>query len=102
MQFTSLNVIAFADVDNDRLSRATSLSAVVQQFSLSLGVAAAAGTLEVVVALRGGALDAPAFSIAFFVVAAITALSALMFAALPGNAGEEVAGRLVEKAPRQP
>lgn len=102
LQFTSLNVIAFADVDNDRLSRATSLSAVVQQFSLSLGVAAAAGTLEVVVALRGGALDAPAFSIAFFVVAAITALSALMFAALPGNAGEEVAGRLVEKAPRQP
>jgi EmrB/QacA subfamily drug resistance transporter len=102
LQFTSINAIAFADVDNERLSRATSLSAVVQQFSLSLGVATAAGTLEIVVALRGGALDAPAFSIAFFVVAAITAVSALVFAGLPRDAGAEVAGRLAEGAPRQP
>ena len=37
-EFTSLNTIAYADVDNRRMSRATSLVAVGQQLSISVGV----------------------------------------------------------------
>src|SRR5256886_3817773 len=39
LEFTSLNTIAYADVDNRRMSRATSLVAVAQQVSISVGVA---------------------------------------------------------------
>src|SRR5215475_546467 len=39
LEFTSLNTIAYADVDNRRMSRATSLVAVGQQLSISVGVA---------------------------------------------------------------
>lgn len=102
LQFTSINTLAYADVDSDRLSRATSLSAVVQQLSLSLAVATAAGMLEIAVFVRGGVIDAGAFSIAFFVVAGISAVAALFFVRLPANAGAEVAGRLVERTTGQP
>ena len=43
LQFTSLNTIAYADIDNRRMSRATSLVAVGQQLSTSVGVALGAG-----------------------------------------------------------
>ena len=39
LQFTSINAIAYADVDAPRMSRATALAAVGQQLSLSAGVA---------------------------------------------------------------
>ena len=41
-EYTSLNTIAYADVDNRRMSRATSLVASAQQLSISVGVAVGA------------------------------------------------------------
>jgi hypothetical protein len=46
LEFTSLNAIAFAEIDALQMSRAVSLSSVAQQLSLSLGVAAGAGALQ--------------------------------------------------------
>ena len=51
LEFTSLNTIAYADVDNRRMSRATSLVAVAQQVSISVGVAI--GALAVDLTLVG-------------------------------------------------
>ena len=57
LEFTSLNTIAYADIDNRRMSRATSLVAVAQQVSISVGVAI--GALAVDLTLVGArTLDA--------------------------------------------
>jgi hypothetical protein len=80
LQFTALNALAYADIDNANLSRATSLTAVVQQLSLSSGVAIAAAVVEATRDLApGGLVDASSFPPAFFAVATITAASALVF-----------------------
>jgi EmrB/QacA subfamily drug resistance transporter len=94
LQFTSLNAITFADVDNARMARASSLSGMLQQLSLSLGVAIGGYALEIV----GLVADRPAtdlgnFTIAFLVVGLISAASALYAWRLPRNAGAEMAGR---------
>ena len=51
LEFTSLNTIAYADVDDRRMSRATSLVAVAQQVSIAVGVAV--GALAVDLTLVG-------------------------------------------------
>jgi EmrB/QacA subfamily drug resistance transporter len=53
LEFTSLNTIAYADVDNRRMSRATSLVAVGQQLSISVGVAIGALAVELTLWARG-------------------------------------------------
>ncbi len=47
LQFTSLNAISYAEVDSPRMGQASSLSGMLQQLSLSLGVAIAGYLLEI-------------------------------------------------------
>ena len=94
LEFTSLNVIAYADLDAAMISRATSFSAVAQQLSLSLGVALGAAALEIARQTRGETAIAPAdFQWAFAVVALVSAASILSFLRLPADAGADLAGR---------
>src|SRR5436190_519099 len=94
LQFTSLNAITFADVENERIGQATSLSGMLQQLSLSLGVAIGGYSLEIVGALEGrSSTDIRNFTIAFLVVGLISAASAYFAWRLPRNAGAEMAGR---------
>jgi MFS family permease len=95
LQFTSINTIAYADVEPQRVGRATALVSVAQQLSVSSGVALGAMAVELTVHLRGGGpLQAGDFPPAFLAVAAISALSALIFARLAPDAGAEMADRL--------
>ncbi len=85
---TSINAIAYADVPAERLSSATSFSAVTQELSASIGVTLAALALEAVQRLMGGDTLAIAhFPWAFALVAILTSGSALVFAKLAPNAG---------------
>src|SRR5262249_16206115 len=59
LEFTSLNTIAYADVDNRRMSRATSLVAVAQQVSISVGVAIGALAVDLTLSSRGPATITP-------------------------------------------
>jgi len=94
LQFTSVNVIAFAEVEPARMSRATSLVAVAQQLSQSVGVALGALVLETVLRSKGqSALAAEDFPPAFLLVGLVSASSVLLFARLPPNAGAEMADR---------
>jgi EmrB/QacA subfamily drug resistance transporter len=93
LEFTSINAIAYADIGQESLSRATSFASVAQQVSLSIGVAVGALILE---ASRGGSglphhVLLADFSLAFWIVAGISALSAISFAQLPLGAGAEMA-----------
>ncbi len=89
LEFTSINAIAFADIDNRAMSRATSFSSVMQQLSLSTGVAAGAGIIEWSQWLHNDAtLGTRDFSVAFYGVALVSAASAFVFARLPAGSGD--------------
>jgi MFS family permease len=95
LQFTSVNALAYAEVPQARMSRATALAAVSQQVSLATGVALGALTVELAVRLRGqGAITAADFPPGFLLVGLIAASSVLVFARLPANAAAEMANRI--------
>lgn len=93
LQFTSINALSFADVSPARMSRATTLSSVAQQLSLSLGISIAAITLELTTHLTGGMIEASSFWPAFLVVATLTTLSIVPFFFLARDAGDLMSGR---------
>ena len=93
LQFTCLNTLAFADVDEAHMSQATSFSSTAQQLSLSIGVGLGSQLLHVALMLRGGATLATVdFSWAYVFVAVTTAASAWIFWRLPADSGEGVSG----------
>jgi len=95
LQFTSINTIAYAEVEPRRVSRATALVSVAQQLAVSTGVALGALVVELTVRFKGnGPLQASDFPPAFLAVAAISALSVFIFARLSPDAGAEMADRL--------
>jgi EmrB/QacA subfamily drug resistance transporter len=101
LQFTSVNTLAYAEVDTARVSRATALVSVAQQLAISAGVALGAMAVEITVAVRGHAgLEAADFPPAFLAVAAISATSVFFFARLSPEAGAELADRM--PAPTEP
>jgi EmrB/QacA subfamily drug resistance transporter len=101
LQFTSINTIAYAEVDHRRMSRATSLVSVAQQLALSTGVAVGALVVDAMLWINGhSTVTAGDFPPAFLFVAALSASSALIFMQLPPDAGAEMANRL--PAPNEP
>lgn len=90
--FTGTNALAYADIPNEQTSQATPISSVAQQISIALGVAVAGGILEVSTNIHGGPLQLSDFHIAFFIVAAISALACFSFRGLKPDAGAEVSG----------
>ncbi len=98
LQFTAINTIAYAEVEPQRVSRATALVSVAQQLALSSGVAVGALAVELSVRFRdNGPLSAVDFSTAFLTVAAISATSIFIFMRLSPDAGAEMANRLPAK-----
>jgi len=94
LQFTCINAISVAEVDQPEMSQATSLTSVFQQLALSIGVTVGASILQLSLAFRRSeTLVAGDFPLAFLVVGAISVLSFISFVRLPRDAGEEVAGR---------
>ena len=93
LQFTSLNAISYADVDPPRMGQASSLAGMMQQLSLSMGVAIGGYALEAAGWWRGQpATEAGNFYWAFAAVALVSASSAWMMWRLPRGAGAEMAG----------
>jgi MFS family permease len=94
LQFTAINTVAYAEVEQAQMSRATTLVSVGQQLSISAGVAIGAFSVETTMALRQVTeLSAADFSPAFVVVAVLAALSAYFFWQMPDDAGHEISGR---------
>jgi EmrB/QacA subfamily drug resistance transporter len=94
LQFTSLNAISYAEVDSPRMAQASSMAGMMQQLSLSLGVAIGGYLLEIAGGLNGRpSTDLGNFFWAFLGVGLISASSAWMMWRLPRNAGAEMSGR---------
>jgi len=100
LEFTSLNAIAYAEIDPAKMSAAVSFASVAQQLALSLGVAAGAG------ALQGFALFSPGtdvlalgnFKWAFVAMAAVSLSAVAAFFHLPLDAGSELTQSSSEKS----
>jgi EmrB/QacA subfamily drug resistance transporter len=94
LQFTALNALAYADIEQAGMSRASSLASVGQQLSQSIGIGFAAILLGM---LRHGhagqALRASDISPAFVIIGAISFLGLAFFLPLPHDVGAEVSGR---------
>jgi hypothetical protein len=96
LQFTSLGALAYADVSAADTAQASTLSGVIQQFSIAAGVALAALVLDILRIARGtDTLAASDFSTAFAAMAALTALSALAYLRLAPDAGANVSGKVI-------
>ncbi|HET7019527.1 MAG TPA: DHA2 family efflux MFS transporter permease subunit [Xanthobacteraceae bacterium] len=97
LEFTSINTIAYADVDNRRMGRATALVSVAQQVSISVGVAIGALAVDLTLWARArDTIKAADFQPAFLAIAVIAASASLLFARLPADAGAELAHRTTE------
>ena len=94
LQFTSMNAIAYDEVAPAKMAQASSVAGMMQQLSLSVGVAIGGYALQFAALATGREATAPEnFSFAFFIVGALSALSALLMLQLPRHAGAEMAGR---------
>ncbi len=96
LQFTSINTLAYAELEPAKMSRATALVAAAQQLSLSTGVAIGALVVEFTLRLKhGAAMSAHDFPPAFLTIGALSATAALIFMRLAPHAGAELVGRNV-------
>jgi EmrB/QacA subfamily drug resistance transporter len=99
LQFTSINTIAYAEIEPAKMSRATAMVAAAQQLSLSTGVAVGALVVELTLRLKHStAMGINDFPPAFLFVGLLSASAVFIFMRLPLDAGAELAGRKAEEA----
>ncbi|NBB49816.1 DHA2 family efflux MFS transporter permease subunit [Rhizobium sp. CRIBSB] len=90
--FTGVNTLGYAEIADRAASQATSLTSVLQQVSLALGVAAAASILEASTRITGETLSLGDFHLAFAVVAGLSLFAVVPFLGLPRDVGSAVSG----------
>jgi len=91
LQFTSLNTIVYADIEDAQVSSATSLASVVQQLSLGMGVTIAGVVLQLSIWWQGHArIEASDFWPAFLVIGLFSMASVFETRRLPRNAGHSL------------
>src|SRR5258708_8109381 len=92
LQFTCINAITFAEVEQPEMSQATSFSSVAQQLSLSLAITVGAAILQLTLNLRGGRdLTIADFGPPFIIVGIISVLPVFSFLRLARDAAAQVA-----------
>jgi len=94
LQFTSLNGMAYADIDQGQMSRGTTTASMAQQFMQSVSIGLAATLLHFLMISRGETHLTPgAVAPAFAIFGAGTLISLYWFVRLPKDAGDEMNGR---------
>ena len=93
LEFTCVNTLAFADVDERDMSQATSFSSTAQQLALSMGIGIGSQVLNLSLAIRhGGSLAPRDFTAAFCAVGLISLAALFSFRRLTPDAGANVSG----------
>ncbi len=101
LQFTAMNTIAYADIEAERMSAATSFYATFQQMTLTLGICIAAGALAASRALAGRPeLTLADFSAGFAVIGTLALLASPIASRLAPDAGSELSGHRAGLASR--
>jgi EmrB/QacA subfamily drug resistance transporter len=93
LQFTSLNGMAFADIDHAQMSRASTMSTMGQQLAQSMGIGMAAMFLHLSMVHAGAHhLTSATIGPAFIAVGVVALISVLFFLPLPADAGAGLHG----------
>jgi EmrB/QacA subfamily drug resistance transporter len=96
MQFTALSSLAFADVEPQDRSSASTLVSMLQQISMVFGVAAGSLALNLSLAVRGEeTLALVDFQVAILAVSTLALLSTALLSRLAPDAGAEISGHRV-------
>ena len=94
LQFTALNGLGFADIDQPQMSRASTMSAMGQRLAQSIGIGFAATLLRLFQGQQHARhVTVETIAPAFLIIGAVALISAGFFVALPANAGESLNGR---------
>ncbi|MEC5384632.1 MFS transporter [Uliginosibacterium sp. H3] len=94
LQFTSLNTLAYADIDPPQMSQATGLASVTQQLAAGMGVTIGAACLQSAQHFMGHpVLMAVDFSIAFVCIGLVALSSLFWLLRLPPDAGATLSGK---------
>jgi MFS family permease len=98
-QYTSMNTLAYADVNNEQVSSASTIASTVQQLAVSFGVAAASLAAALFIPDQPGA-GAPdmihGIHLALRVLGVLTIVSTLVFGELRLNDGDAVSSHKPE------
>jgi len=93
LQFTGVNTLTYADIPPERMSSASSFSAMAQQLGISLGVGVAAVTLNISMAVRDAEhVSTSDAMVAFLVIGGLCMVSTLSFRRLSPAAGAQLQG----------
>ena len=93
LQYTSMNTLVYADINEEQASKASSIASTMQQMSISFGVATASLATALFIPDRFHS-SAPEMihgvHLAFFVLGGLTVLSTIVFQELRSNDGSAV------------
>ena len=95
LEFSAMNSFTFVDVPAEKLSAASSLSAMLQQLAAGVGIAASAALVHLIVAFRGApvaAVDAADIRWAIVVTALLAIAASATFLRVDPAAGSDVTG----------
>ena len=91
LQFTAINTLTFADISAEKMSSASSFSAMAQQLGISLGVAVAATALHLSTMVRGAdSLETIDVQVGFLVIGLLCMLSIISFRKLRPEDGAQL------------
>jgi EmrB/QacA subfamily drug resistance transporter len=94
LQFTALNGMAYAEIDEAEMSRATTTSSMMQQLVQSIGVGLSASLLAWLMRLHGETqLTVETVAPAFIILGLLTMISMAWFVRLAPDAGDEMNSR---------
>ena len=94
LQFTSLNGLAYADIESGQMSRASTLASMAQQLVQSIGIGLAATLLHISMQAHGvKTLTVDVIAPIFLVIGTVTFIGLAFYLRLPRNAGDEMNGR---------
>lgn len=94
LQFSSLNGLAYAEIDQGEMSRAATTASMVQQLVQSIGIGLSASVLHLLMTLQGKTeLTVEVVAPTFVIAGVFTMISMLWFVRLPADAGDEMNGR---------
>jgi hypothetical protein len=101
LQYTGYGTLAYADIPPEKTGAAIGFHSMIQQFSVTLGIAASAGILSLTMALAGH--DSPTlgdFTLTFFTIAMVSLVAVPICVTLAMDAGAELSGHsALERTP---
>ncbi|MBI1407469.1 MAG: MFS transporter [Caulobacter sp.] len=101
-QFISANSISYADVPNEKIAAASTLSAVSQQVGLALGVSFGGMMLHLARGSGGAALTASSFTLPYLAVGGVALLAVPIYLSLDSRAGSNISGHVPRRREETP